>query len=59
MRKIAELLRLRKNLVVLLSAAVFIEMGEKMGERFLPLYIMALGGTSLAGTAYFLAYCEE
>jgi len=48
MRKIAELLPGKKNLIVLLSAAVFIEMGEKMGERFLPLYIMALGGGSLA-----------
>jgi len=48
MRKLIEQLSLRKNLVVLLSAAIFIEMGEKMGERFLPLYIMALGGSSLA-----------
>lgn len=48
MRKIAEEFSLKKNLLVLLSAAVFIELGEKMGERFLPLYIMALGGTSLA-----------
>lgn len=48
MRKITEQLSLKKNLLVLLSAAVFIEMGEKMGERFLPLYIMALGGGSLA-----------
>jgi MFS family permease len=48
MRKIAEQLSLKKNLLVLLSAAVFIEMGEKMGERFLPLYIMALGGGGLA-----------
>ncbi|MDP2865089.1 MAG: MFS transporter [Elusimicrobiota bacterium] len=39
---------MKKNLLVLLSAAVLIELGEKMGERFLPLYIMALGGSSLA-----------
>ena len=48
MRKITELLPPGKNLVVLLSAAIFIELGEKMGERFLPLYIMALGGGGLA-----------
>ncbi len=48
MRKIAEAFSLKKNLLVLLSAAILIELGEKMGERFLPLYIMALGGTSLA-----------
>lgn len=48
MRKITEGLALKKNLLVLLSAAVFIELGEKMGERFLPLYIMALGGGGLA-----------
>lgn len=39
---------MKKNLLVLLSAAVLIELGEKMGERFLPLYIIALGGSSLA-----------
>jgi MFS family permease len=48
MRKIVEALPLKKNLAVLLSAAVLIELGEKMGERFLPLYIMALGGGGLA-----------
>lgn len=48
MRKLIEFFSLRKNLAVLLSAAILIEMGEKMGERFLPLYIMAVGGSSLA-----------
>jgi predicted MFS family arabinose efflux permease len=48
MRKIIDLIPLKKNLIVLLSAVVLIEMGEKMGERFLPLYIMVLGGSSLA-----------
>ncbi|OIO02450.1 MAG: MFS transporter [Elusimicrobia bacterium CG1_02_56_21] len=48
MTKLTERLSLKKNLLVLLSAAVLIELGEKMGERFLPLYIMALGGSSLA-----------
>jgi len=48
MTKLKEIFSLRKNLLVLLSAAMLIELGEKMGERFLPLYIMALGGTSLA-----------
>jgi len=48
MQRITERLPLKKNLVILLSAAIFIEMGEKMGERFLPLYIMALGGGGLA-----------
>jgi len=48
MRKIADAVPLRGGLLVLLSAAIFIELGEKMGERFLPLYIIALGGSGLA-----------
>lgn len=48
MRKIADAFPLRGGLLVLLSAAIFVELGEKMGERFLPLYIIALGGSGLA-----------
>ena len=48
MRKIIDVIPLKKNLIVLLSAVVLIEMGEKMGERFLPIYIIALGGSALA-----------
>ncbi len=37
-------LGLKKNMVVLLSMVVLVGLGEKMAERFLPLYLVALGG---------------
>jgi len=47
-RRIVEFLGLRKSIVGLLSMAVLVGMGERMGERFLPLYLMALGGGVLS-----------
>ena len=41
-------LGLRKNIAALLGAVVLLEFGERMGERFLPVYIMALGGGAMA-----------
>jgi MFS family permease len=35
---------LRKSIVAVLSMAILVGMGERMAERFLPLYLMALGG---------------
>ena len=37
-------LGLKKNMLVLLSMVVLVGLGEKMAERFLPLYLVALGG---------------
>lgn len=48
MRKITEIIPLKNNLLALLSAVILIESGEKMGERFLPLYIVSMGGSALA-----------
>ncbi|MCK5356975.1 MAG: MFS transporter [Elusimicrobiales bacterium] len=48
MKKIIEFLSLKKNIAVLLTVVLFVELGERMGERFLPLYIIALGGGSIA-----------
>jgi MFS family permease len=42
--KIIEFLGLRKNIVALLGMVILVGLGEKMAERFLPLYLMALGG---------------
>ncbi len=39
---------LRKNIVAVLTMAVLLGMGERMGERFLPLYLLALGGGALS-----------
>jgi MFS family permease len=44
---IVEFLGLRRNIVVLLAMVILVGMGEKMAERFLPIYVLALGGTNL------------
>jgi MFS family permease len=43
-QRIADFLGLKKNFVALLAMVVLVGLGEKMAERFLPLYLMALGG---------------
>jgi MFS family permease len=45
---IVEFLGLRRGMVVLLTMVVLVGLGEKMAERFLPIYILALGGSVLA-----------
>jgi len=47
-RTIWEFLGLRKNMVVLLTMVILVGMGEKMAERFLPVYLLALGGGTLS-----------
>ena len=47
MKKIAEFLGLRRSLVGLLAMVVLVGMGEKMSERFLPVYLVALGSGML------------
>mgnify|MGYP000976989967 CR=1 FL=1 len=36
------------RLGVFVAMVILVGMGEKMGERFLPLYILALGGSNIA-----------
>jgi MFS family permease len=48
LRAIGEFLGLRRNMLVLLAMVVLVGLGEKMAERFLPLYLLALGGTALS-----------
>lgn len=43
-RKIAEFFGLKKSIVAVLSMVILVGLGEKMAERFLPLYLIALGG---------------
>ena len=43
-RAVAEFLGLKKNVLVLLTMVILVGLGEKMAERFLPLYLVALGG---------------
>jgi MFS family permease len=39
---------INKNISAMVILVVLVMLGEKMGERFLPLYILAIGGTNLA-----------
>lgn len=39
---------INSSMLSMVVMVVFIGFGEKMGERFLPLYIMSLGGTAVA-----------
>lgn len=41
-------LGLQKNMLVLLGMVILVGLGEKMAERFLPLYLVALGGGILS-----------
>ena len=39
---------INKNITAMIILVVLVMLGEKMGERFLPLYILAIGGTNIA-----------
>jgi len=43
-RAIVDFFGLKKNMLVLLAMVILVGLGEKMAERFLPLYLVALGG---------------
>ncbi len=45
--RISGFLGLRRSIVGVLAMAVLVGMGERMAERFLPIYILALGGGAL------------
>ncbi len=47
MRKVIEFLGLKRSIVGLLTMVVLVGLGEKMAERFLPLYLIALGASPL------------
>jgi MFS family permease len=47
LKKIAEFAALKPSIVALLGMVILVGMGERMAERFLPIYIMALGGGAL------------
>lgn len=46
--KVAQFLGLNRSIGSMLVMVVLLGMGEKMGERFLPVYILAVGGSSYA-----------
>lgn len=47
-KQLVEFLGLKRSVVAVLAMVILVGMGEKMGERFLPLYILALGGSNIA-----------
>lgn len=47
-RRILNFLGLRRSVAAMLIMVVLVGMGEKLGERFLPIYILALGGSAYA-----------
>lgn len=46
-QSIVSFLGLNRTMLSMLIMVIFLGMGEKMAERFLPLYIIALGGSSI------------
>lgn len=47
LKRALNFLGLRRSMVGLLGMVVLVGLGERMAERFLPLYLLALGGTEL------------
>ena len=46
--KISGFLGLQRSTVGMLGMVILVGMGERMAERFLPIYLMALGGGALS-----------
>ena len=47
-QRIVDFFGLRKSIVAVLFMAILVGLGEKMAERFLPIYLLALGGGILS-----------
>jgi hypothetical protein len=47
-RRAADFLGLNASMIAMIVLVVFLGLGEKMAERFLPLYLVALGGSTIA-----------
>lgn len=47
-KKISEFLGLNKSIGSMLIMVILLGLGEKMGERFLPIYLIAIGGSAYA-----------
>ncbi len=46
-RRMVEFFALKRGIVALLGMVILVGMGERMAERFLPIYLMALGGGAI------------
>jgi MFS family permease len=47
LRRMINFFALRRSMVAVLAMAILVGMGERLAERFLPIYIIALGGGSI------------
>jgi MFS family permease len=47
-KKVTDFLGLRRSMLAMLSMVILVGMGENMAERFLPIYLIALGGGALS-----------
>lgn len=47
-RRLVEFFALKQSMVGLLTMVILVGMGEKMAERFLPIYLLALGGGAIS-----------
>lgn len=47
LESVVDFLGLNKTMLTMLIMVIFLGLGEKMAERFLPLYIIALGGSTI------------
>jgi MFS family permease len=48
LKKTAQFLGLNRSMGAMLVMVILLGMGEKMGERFLPIYLLAIGGSVYA-----------
>jgi MFS family permease len=48
LKKVKAFLGLNPSMLSMLIMAILLGLGEKMGERFLPIYLLAIGGTTFA-----------
>jgi MFS family permease len=48
LKKTAQFLGLNRSMAAMLVMVILLGMGEKMGERFLPIYLLAIGGSVYA-----------
>lgn len=48
LKRTAQFLGLNRSMSAMLIMVILLGMGEKMGERFLPIYILAIGGSVVA-----------
>jgi hypothetical protein len=46
--RIIDFLGLKRSIVALLAMVIFVGLGERLAERFLPIYLLALGGGVLS-----------